>query len=331
MLGDWNVDLLPSLATDPWAGTPDRMAKHRGRRELLHSLASALRVDVKVPLLQSTAGGPYSSQCKQSPITHLPIGEQSALPSTLDYALATPHLELQVLGHWAGAPADHCILQVIVQTSWMQKPRPKSHWNCANTRDALRTARTLMADVHSPQQLLCAARKLQEMHSDNRTCKQKRHDRVPPQARELFKLSAQTDDESQRQALDLQGARVLRSHLEAVAALNIFDRVRTGRAPQTSSGLKSIETLKLIGTNEEFQCTIDHSIWAREIGDYFSCKWKAKEGHNLQSLLIAGEGQTLGLRGTDMLDLFSSIKNQRKMDANRALDGYLNLDFGELL
>ena len=64
------------------------------------------------------------------------------------------------------------------------------------------------------------------------------------------------------------------------------------------------------------QCTIDHNTWAKEIGDYFSCKWKAKEGHNVQDLLVAGESQKLGLQGTDMLDLFSSIKNQCKMDAN---------------
>ena len=31
--------MLPGLATDPWAGAPDRTAKHRGRRELLHSQA----------------------------------------------------------------------------------------------------------------------------------------------------------------------------------------------------------------------------------------------------------------------------------------------------
>ena len=267
-------------------------------------------------MLQSTPGGPYASQCKQSPITHLPIGEQSALPSTLDYVLAAPHLELQIFGHWAGAPADHCILQAVLQASWMQKPRPKSHWNCSNTRDALRTARTLMASVRSPHELLGAAKKLQDIHTENRTYRQKRHDRVPPQARELFKLSAQTNDETQRQALDLQAARILRSHLEAVAALNVFDRVRTGRAPQASSGLKSIESLKLIDTNGESQCTIDHNLWAREIGDYFSCKWKANEGDTLQHLLVAGECQKLGLQGTDMLDLFSSIKHKRKMDAN---------------
>ena len=40
-LGDWNVDMLPCMACDPWSDVPDRLAHHADRRVILEEWAAS--------------------------------------------------------------------------------------------------------------------------------------------------------------------------------------------------------------------------------------------------------------------------------------------------
>ena len=44
VLGDFNIDLLPTLAQDPWSDLPERIGCHRARRTLLDTFALSLQL-----------------------------------------------------------------------------------------------------------------------------------------------------------------------------------------------------------------------------------------------------------------------------------------------
>ena len=174
-----------------------------------------------------------------------------------------------------------------------------------------------MNKVVTASDLLEAALQLQISHADTRSCAHKRQDRVPQQARELFARSAECGSEEERKQFSSQAAGVLRAHLRAVAALNLFDKVRTGKAPVSATNLKNIEALMFKNADGECRPVVDQKVWASDIAVYFRTKWTAVGGQaELDAILHAGEGTSLDLVATNMCQLFDAIKNQRKLDGS---------------
>ena len=56
IVGDWNVDLSPTLSSDPWAHRPSRLEHHFERRVMLDSWLEAVRLSVHMP--ESVIGSP---------------------------------------------------------------------------------------------------------------------------------------------------------------------------------------------------------------------------------------------------------------------------------
>ena len=60
ILGDWNVDLLASLACDPWLGMYQRSAHHLEQRAIFDTFFDQFRFDLSIPgLFGSILGGPF--------------------------------------------------------------------------------------------------------------------------------------------------------------------------------------------------------------------------------------------------------------------------------
>ena len=86
LMGDFNVDYLPTLEEDPWKMQPGRQSRHRLERDTFSSWMSSLRVTQLLPCSVTGAPGGAWNAFAQTPFSRVPTGEQMAVPSLLDYA-----------------------------------------------------------------------------------------------------------------------------------------------------------------------------------------------------------------------------------------------------
>ena len=85
ILADWNIDMLPVHAADPWAFLEGRELHHRQQRLLFEAFKDCSSLDLHLPTMQhSVPGGPFAEECLAAPITRIPQGEQA------DYCLPSP-------------------------------------------------------------------------------------------------------------------------------------------------------------------------------------------------------------------------------------------------
>ena len=136
-VGDWNVDQLLVLATDPFHGVGRREMRHSDERLRLDSLATQFYLDTDIPkIVYSAPGGPFASHCVQASITRLPVGVAALtdLPSSLDYGLASPKLVLDVQTHWEGAPADHASMSSFFRLAVRPVMSGRLHGNAVTKR-----------------------------------------------------------------------------------------------------------------------------------------------------------------------------------------------------
>eukprot|EP00969_Alexandrium_andersonii_P332967 14714822-Alexandrium_andersonii.AAC.1 len=75
VLGGFNVDMLPTLAADPWRTQPNRRRVPAEQRSVLREWMGPLRVKEHLPyVVYSRPGGPYDQHCDAVPFTRLPLG-----------------------------------------------------------------------------------------------------------------------------------------------------------------------------------------------------------------------------------------------------------------
>jgi hypothetical protein len=131
-VGDWNVDQLPAQSDDPWADLPERGEHHRLRRADLSLWASAFGLQYEeIGQSFGVMGGPWSGVMACCPISRVPLGEQAALtkPSLLDYAFCARNPCLGTSLHWDRVPADHALLKVECDVTFVLEARPRRTWS----------------------------------------------------------------------------------------------------------------------------------------------------------------------------------------------------------
>ena len=80
-VGDWNVNVLPTMSSDPFFDSPNRLLHHSDRRDSVEAWASASHLLLHVSQeVSSVPGGHWSNLCTSCPITRLPEGDQEAVP-----------------------------------------------------------------------------------------------------------------------------------------------------------------------------------------------------------------------------------------------------------
>ena len=78
LFGDFNIDLLPNLAIDPWPDIPSREARHREEREMLNDLLLTMRLDLRVlDCSVGLPGGPHGEAAVFSVLSRIPCGDQN--------------------------------------------------------------------------------------------------------------------------------------------------------------------------------------------------------------------------------------------------------------
>ena len=92
LMGDFNVDVLPSTAGDPYHDLPNRANKHLEERLLLKQVLDGLGMELLQP---TVAHGflPDTAYPERTgvPVTRVPIGNQPGQPAILDHAAALHH------------------------------------------------------------------------------------------------------------------------------------------------------------------------------------------------------------------------------------------------
>ena len=108
--GDFNVDILPDFASDPYVDSPNRGERQADRRQLLRNFCRLYGFKVPdVKCILSAPGGPFSDLASRFPISRLLVGNQLGCAARLDFALSKNPKELSLTHSWIGYLADHCI------------------------------------------------------------------------------------------------------------------------------------------------------------------------------------------------------------------------------
>ena len=91
VMGDFNVDQLPVSHYDPWSDAPERVRHHSIEQAYLSQLAGSFGLHSFLPeQVLSSPGGQWEEQAAFYPLTRCPVGDQSGLPSFIDYSMALP-------------------------------------------------------------------------------------------------------------------------------------------------------------------------------------------------------------------------------------------------
>ena len=133
IVGDWNVDLLPSLPDDPFSSLPDRRLRHEDRRLLLDAFLHASLLNVAVPeKAPSAPGGPWDAACSVAPISRVPTGAQVGLPALLDFCASSPKFLLESKLLWSQSWSDHAFLYAAVKAAYRVPTFRRRKWVCSD-------------------------------------------------------------------------------------------------------------------------------------------------------------------------------------------------------
>ena len=278
-VGDWNVDQLPVLDGDPFSHVTNRDSRHFDERLRLQCLADQFHLELEIPrVVCSVPGGPFAHQCGIAPITRVPVGcaVLTDLPSTLDDGLATPNLVRDVQLHWEGAPADHAINVFTLAPCSIVRTSVKTSWKCSDETGCLRwlaeCAPESFTDVEAFHTFLL---KMQRSWADERTCKERRDARLPPQLRILYSQIAGCTRECDRRLLQRNAWQLRKQWCQEWRDSILSENVKRARVLQRSKKLHKLEKLVLSEASGELtgQQSTDKSQWAIEICSQFANKW----------------------------------------------------------
>ena len=90
VVGDINVDQLPTLSVDPYGSDCSRGGHHAVERGLLHGFMDAHNLEVQIPSTRGMPGGDaeINEACLSAPISRVPLGGSIGRPSLLDYSMS---------------------------------------------------------------------------------------------------------------------------------------------------------------------------------------------------------------------------------------------------
>ena len=86
VLGDFNCDVLPTLATDLFASWRRQSNQSSERAEILNAWSEHHNLKLHIPeQVFGIPGGHWNTYCIGCPISRVPLGDQEGFPSLIDY------------------------------------------------------------------------------------------------------------------------------------------------------------------------------------------------------------------------------------------------------
>ena len=282
VLGDWNVDLLPTLLADPWGSLPRRSDHHKSRRLVLDTFCTSLKLKTVVPArVESCSGGPFGEQSIFTPFTRIPVGESSCLhlPSLLDFFAITQDIILDSWIDWLPAFGDHALVFASVQGNAKSFRPVQGHWRCSDWFASLAWMRehsTVVGSLFDASACNAFFLNAQETLADTRSCGERRRDRIPEHIRSVLARAALSKTEFERQNLKKTAGDMFRAHREQVKVERARYTARSGRVFEKSKKLINIEGVTLANG------TVSTHVqdWISSLGRTYSAKWGSR---NLQA------------------------------------------------
>ena len=317
VIGDFNVDQLPSLQSDPFQDTAQRGRHHIEERVRLEGFADGLELHLHIPeVCTGLPGGPYAQHCLFAPISRVPVGDSAALclPSLLDYALASRDAIKACFLFGEGVPADHALIGLVVGAKENRKRSLKKTWQC-NDEDAC----VLWLHQNCPDKFTCVeevrdfASLAQAQFDDQLTCAQSRRLRLPLKLRELYGRLSATTSEAERRRLQREAWELRKSWVAAFRTRRMRDCIAKGRVLSRSKKLYPLHVL----VDDDGSRQEEGVQWELALHKYFGQKWGAKNESaraQLMSRILHTDGGAVEVPCESLDAAFQRIRQKRRLD-----------------
>ena len=316
LLGDLNVDLLPSCSNDPFSGQPDREDRHQLERMALEQLCEATGVTVHDPAaIVGNPGGPYADHCLAAPITRIPVGDQVGLPSWIDHCASNGCVSESWID-WTHVPADHAAVAARCQSLRLQKaPRQRTTWVVSDFDSAMSYAMShAPADFQSFSQLHDFITKVQDANTSPSTCAERRRQREPPAIKELRAQARHTTSEQVRRQLQ---RKVWEGRKHWLRTLKLIRQAQSHERGKPTWRSKKLHNISCMARGPGETAVYDHARWASFVCEKYTEKWMSNDMHCrslVTDFLNQYEGTGIKIQPTDIVEASLRVKRRRKLD-----------------
>ena len=317
-MGDWNIDLLPSLACDPYQGIVDRESKHQLQRIMANSFADRMCLGIAIPdpdLLSCTC---------LAPVSRIAEGDQVARDSLLDWAMGSDGTILNSALCFSYACSDHAWLRVKTSVVHVPEAPRKSHFVCINDEAAIQWLRD--ADLNAIwasstlEPVFDLLEAVQSTFGNRATCSARSQERLPAAIRTLFQGAAQETSDSERRAKKNMAMAMLRDHRRECERAKMVDTINKGGVASRSKKLHKITALNLPDTSARKHTECVHAeMCMLELGRVFEGRWGAHDSPKqaeLKEFLSKRAGDSVKVSSSDFDDAILKIKKKGKLDAH---------------
>ncbi|CAK0828366.1 unnamed protein product, partial [Prorocentrum cordatum] len=264
LIGDMNVDLLPTLPTDPFAGSPHWSRRHQEERMHLHSFPDSSKIRCKLhdidPFTGNFPASPMHS--RTASMTRMPPPGTTAQPSLIDH-VASDGCVHAVRGYWTDFYSDHAAIAAYADVGQATRTiAGPSTWRCRDGQAAVARAKTRAPQTfQNTADLMAWVAQLQRESADSRARAARRSTREPLAVKELRHRARAATDRRQQQWLrrELHTARV--TWLTTLRQIRQAQRLNEGKVNWKSKKILPLRAMQAPDGGE----TVDHQEWASMI------------------------------------------------------------------
>ena len=334
IVGDWNVDQLPTLAGDPWKNLPQRSSHHLERRVVLESFLKAHSLELCLP--ECSRGVPdsfFDDECLGAPISRVPSELQHRtlghLPSLLDYGAKSKHVSTRCSIVWDARVGDHAWEVFDVDCKAQIRHFYKSRWECRDRNAFVHACHSFSfpsASQVCPIDFLKPFQVLVSEFQDKTTCRDKHQRRMPLQLRNTYRQIASSTTECEKKRLRDLAWQQRKVWLRELHVASVRCRMDRGHVFARSKKLFPIQVLVL--TNGD-RCTCP-STQCHEAALFFA----QKLGHDdvrarsrVVDFVCSAESVLPSFNEVDVEVCLSRMKRKCKLDADGCCIDALSMYF----
>ena len=317
-IGDFNVDQLPTMASDPWAEISNRENHHAWERAVLDEFAEAMHVGIVLP--ERSEGVPvsrFAEQALHTTVTRVPIGGQKGLPSLLDFCLLGEGCSGTSWLSWDVASGDHAAMFLELQCPFKVLPRwRQTHWHPSRLGHcAAWIEQNAPSDFQTTKEFHGFARKAQDNFKDNGTAKERRSRREPEHIKALRAEINGTAVANEKAVLRERLYVARKVWLEGMRQQRIRDGFEKGRPHFRAKKLLPLS--KMVREVGQSPDSIDRNNWAAWVQEAFRLKWGDRDLHRrsiINDELARGEGLGLDISEPLLSLACKKLRRPKKLD-----------------
>ena len=320
ILADWNVDLAPVHAKDPFKDTAGRRDRHAGRRALLYGFSNRHRLDISVA--RRCASFPEAinpDDWRGCPFTRNPQGLLQGIhnPSILSYALATRKCISKADAYWSSiVPTDHALYACTLRPRVNIVRKRRHVWHCVDENVALESLRSsVFVFPTDPAEALLLVREWQETHDDGLSCKARAEQcGWSEELGRLTQLLRCETDPARKRDLKHQCWRERQKISKARFQRKLICEIDRGKVVRRSKRLHRVESVLYESGNDYFP--YDPHDAADAMKTYLEKQFGCNESASTAALqeFTAESGSVIKFSHEEVAVTFASLGHQTRID-----------------